>query len=64
MDSWKLLRIVFTWLTIASAIFLVFAFANWDMNPGKWDSLSRGMCGFFMAILSTLLTVSFTDDSN
>lgn len=36
-------------LAILVAIHLVFAYANWQVNPGKWTETARTMAAFFMA---------------
>ena len=30
-------------------IFLLFAFAQWDINPNNWGEGTRVLCAFFMA---------------
>lgn len=37
-------------------IFLLFAFAQWDVNPNNWGEGTRILCAFIMAVV---LLISF-----
>ena len=37
-------------------IFLLFAFAQWDINPNNWGEGTRILCAFIMAVV---LLISF-----
>ena len=34
------------------AIFLLFAFANWEINPKYWDVFLRGMFSFLLIVVA------------
>ena len=36
-------------LGTAMVVFLAFAFAAWDINPGNWEPSRRAFCAFIMA---------------
>lgn len=40
------------------AIFLLFAFACWNINPSHWDSISRVFCTFLLGVV-TLFTFAY-----
>lgn len=48
----KLFRSIFILLASYGLIYLVFAFAQWNIYPGAWDGAARGACmlvGTFMS---------------
>jgi hypothetical protein len=40
------------------AVFLLFAFGNWNINPECWDSVSRVFCTVLMGV-DTLMTFTY-----
>ena len=40
------------------AIFLLFAFACWDINPSHWEIVSRVFCAFLMGAV-TMFTFAY-----
>ena len=41
-----------------TAIFLLFAFACWNINPAYWDSTARVLCVFLMGTV-TIFTFAY-----
>ena len=48
----KFQQAVLLGLGAAVFVFLLFAFAAWDINPGNWETGGRAFCACFMAIVA------------
>ncbi len=40
-------------------LYSAFAIGNWNINPGKWTSLSRGMFAAFYGAIAGVMIISF-----
>lgn len=60
----KLKAFLLIWVIGSVAIYLMFAFGNWQYNPGKWTLDARGgMCGaIVMLMFISLPFVSMNED--
>lgn len=45
-----------TFIIVIIICYLLNCFVQWDINPGHWDKIYRGISCFFSVLLSLLLS--------